>query len=325
MTTSPSRLYILRLTAGYVAVASALPYLALKVVWLSGGGLGVADRAMMRESTMVALNAATAGMDVVGILLALVFAHGWGRVPAWLLLPPIWVATGLLSRFVVGVPIAGVLSALDTDAGPTVTSGPVDGWVYVLVYIEFAGMGLGLIVSFFLYARMRWAGVFQATTHGPQRGASRHVQAVLANVTAAGATGLGVLYLAWAFGATVGLSQAVAARRTLVGSIINGLDAVLMMAGAAGVLTMAHRIGRKLPPWLPLSMAWIGSASLFGWGLWQTINVVGETALMRGTESRALVNLVGLLRMTVGLMMGLLTAFLIAERHESSHTDQVAD
>lgn len=180
-------------------------------------------------------------------------------------------------------------------------------------------------MSFFLYARTRWAGVFQATTHGLQRGTSRHVQAVLANVTAAGATGLGVLYVAWAFGATLGLSEGIAARRTLIGSIINGLDAVLMMAGAAGVLTMPHRIGRTLPPWLPLSMAWIGSASLFSWGLWQTINVVGETALMRGTESRAVPNLVGLLRMTVGLMMGLLTAFLVAERHESSHEDRLAD
>jgi hypothetical protein len=309
-----------------VAVASALPYLALKVVWLSGGALGVADRAMMHEPTMVALNAATAGMDVVGIMLALAFAHGWGaRIPAWLLLPPMWVATGLLTRFVVGVPIAGVLSAVTADSAPAVTSGPVDGWVYVLVYIEFAGMGLGLMLSFFLYTRTRWAGLFRSSTDGPLAQASRHVQAVLANATATGATGLGVLYLAWAFGATLGLSEGVAARRTIVGSMINGLDGVLMMAGAAGVLMLAHRVGRTLPTWLPLSMAWVGSASLFGWGLWQTINVLGGTALMRGVESRALVNLVGLLRMTVGLMMGLLIAFLVAERHEASSTAQLVD
>jgi hypothetical protein len=84
---------------------------------------------------------------------------------------------------------------------------------------------------------------------------------VLANATATGATGLGVLYLAWAFGATLGLSEGVAARRTIVGSMINGLDGVLMMAGAAGV----------------------------------------------------------------GLMMGLLIAFLVAERHEASSTAQLVD
>lgn len=325
MTTRTSRLYVLRLVAGYVAVASALPYLALKVVWLSGGALGVADHAMMQEPTMVALNAATAGMDIVGIMLALAFAHRWGRIPAWLLLPPAWVATGLLSRFVVGVPIAWILSALKADSAPSVTSGPVDGWVYVLVYIEFAGMGLGLMVSFFLYARTRWAGVFRSSTHGLHAGPSRYVQGVLANLTATVAIGLGVLYLAWAFGATVGLSEGLAARRTIVGSMINSLDGLLMIAGAAGVLTMAHCIGRTLPPWLPLSMAWIGSASLFSWGLWQTINVVGDTALMRGTESRALVNLVGLLRMTVGLTMGLLIAFLVADRHEASSNGQFVE
>ena len=87
-----------------------------------------------------------------------------------------------------------------------------------------------------------------------------------------------------------------------------------MIAAGAGVLMMIHRIGESLPRWLPLAMTWAGTGSLFGWGLWQTINVLGETALMQGADGGAFVKLVGLLRLLVGLVMGLLTLFVIAER-----------
>ncbi len=142
--THPHRLRVLRVIAGYGAIASALPYLALKVVWLSGGTLGVADQSMMRDASTIVLNAITAGMDLVGIALALAFTHRWGlRMPVWLLLPPIWVATGLLTTFVVGVPITAIVNALASDSVPRVTSGPVQPWVYVVVYVEFAGLGSG--------------------------------------------------------------------------------------------------------------------------------------------------------------------------------------
>jgi hypothetical protein len=108
-----AQLPLLQSIAGYGAIVCALPYLALKVIWLAGGTLGVADLVTMGATSMVVLNAITAGMDLVGIVLALAFSHPWGlRIPAWLLLPPVWVATGLLTTFVVGVPIFSVLSAL---------------------------------------------------------------------------------------------------------------------------------------------------------------------------------------------------------------------
>jgi hypothetical protein len=72
VTTHPHRLRVLRLIAGYGAIASALPYLALKIVWLSGGSLGVAVQSMMRDASMIVLNAITAGMDLVGVSAACV-------------------------------------------------------------------------------------------------------------------------------------------------------------------------------------------------------------------------------------------------------------
>jgi hypothetical protein len=131
---------------------------------------------------------------------------------------------------------------------------------------------------------------------------------------------LGVLSLAWAFGATIGLPQEVAARRTIVGALINGIDGVLTLAAGVGVLLMIHRTGEHLPKWLPLAMTWAGTGSLFGWGLWQTINVLGETALLQGAGGGAFVKLVGLFRMLVGLTMGLLTLFVIAEHRDTAST-----
>jgi hypothetical protein len=308
-------LRVARLIAGYGAIACALPYLALKIVWLAGGTLGVADPTIIRDASMIALNAVTAGMDLVGIGIALAFTHRWGmRIPAWLILPPMWVASGLLARFVVWVPITAAISALASDALPRVVGGPVRPWVYVLVYIEFAGLGVGLMLAFLLYARTRWADTLQSATGAFQQGATHAVQVPLANTTALLATAAGVLRLAWAFGAPIGLSEEAVARRTILGSLIDAIDGAMMIGAAAGVLMMVHRLGRNTPFWLPLAMIWVGAGSLFAWGLWPLINVLGQTALLRGTERMALVDLANLHCVLVGLTMALLTLFVLAER-----------
>jgi len=300
-----SRPRVARLIAGYGAIACAVPYLALKAVWLSGGNLGVAQPALMQEPSMIALNAITAGMDLVGIALALAFTHEWGlRLPAWILLPPMWVATGLLARFVVGVPVT-MLNALLSGSVPRGSGGPVQPWVYIVVYIGFAGMGIGLLAAFFLYARTRWAAVLESPLRGVEPGATREVQSLLANATATLALALGVLHLAWA---AVG-------RR---GSLVSGIDGALMVCAAAGVSMMARRIGGTVRFWLPVTMTWVGAGSMFAWGAWQTTNVLGQTALLRPTEGMALVNLVGLFNLIVGLAMGLLALFMAAERHAQS-------
>lgn len=315
------RLRVARLVAGYGAIACALPYLALKIVWLGGGTLGVADRVMMGDASMVALNAVTAGMDVVGIGIALAFTHRWGlRIPAWLLLPPMWVATGLLARFVVWVPITAAIKVLAAESVPRVTGGPVLPWVYVLVYIEFVGLGIGLIVAFLLYVRARWPDTVGSTAGASPPGATHAVQVPLANGASLLAIGAAALRLAWAFGVPVGLSHEAAARRTLLGSSLNAIDAAMMVAGGIGLLMIVHRIGRKTPFWLPLAMTWVGSGSLFGWGLWPLANVLAQTALLRGTARTALINLIDLLCTLVGLTMGLLALFALAERRATGPT-----
>jgi hypothetical protein len=308
------RLHLARVAAGYGAILCALPYLALKIVWLAGGTLGVADRRTMGAPSMFVLNLLTAGMDLVGIGIALAFTHRWGlRIPAWLLLPPMWVATGLLARFVVGVPAAVLANVLSSNS-IQVAGGPVQPWVYVVVYIGFAGLGIGLILAFLLFAMTRWPEVWRFTTNAVGRDVTHAVQVPLANTAALMAMAVGLLHLAWAIGATVGLGEQAGARRSIVSFLINGLDALLAIGAAASILVIVHRLGR-FPFWVPLAVTWVGAGSLFAWGAWSLINVLGQTALVQGrVEGQALLNYVALLRLIAGLVMGLLMLFLLTER-----------
>jgi hypothetical protein len=309
---------------GYGAVASALPYLALKLVWLAGGGLGVADARMMRDASMVALNVLTAAMDLVAIGLALAFTHEWGaKIPAWLVLPPMWVATGLLAKFVTAVPVVAAVERLGPGSIGRPVTGPVEPWVYSVVYAGFAGIGVGLMLAFILYVRVRWGDVFAA---GAQRSSPRRrhrVQVPLAASSATMAVAVGGLHLAWAFGSEIGVPPQLAAQRTIASSLINAVDAGVMIAGAAGVLMMVYGVSRRVPFWVPLALAWVGGAFLFAWGLWHMIVVLGNTPLAR-SDGMALVNFASLGRLIAGLVIGVLTLFVISEREASARGDCAA-
>ena len=315
---SPARLRVARLVIGYGVVACALPYLLLKIVWITGGHLGVADPALMREPSMVTLNAVTAVMDVMAIALALAFTHQRGvGIPAWLLLPPMWVATGLLSRFVVAVPVVMVVQAFARESTRVPAGGPVQPWVFLVVYAGFTGMGIGLVLAFGLYARARWAAVFSDHVSKVSVGAARTVLAPVANFAALMAAASSALHLAWAFGATIGLRADLVAGRTFSSSLLNAIDAAMGLSAAAGILIMVHGPGRLIGKWSVVSLTWVGSGSLFAWGLWHLINVLGDTALVRDrTQGMALVNLLSLVRLIAGLAIGLVSLVLMGARTE---------
>ena len=301
---------------GYGAIASALPYLALKLVWLAGGGLGVADERMMREASMVALNVVTAGMDLVAIGIALAFTHEWGaKIPAWLVLPPMWVATGLLAKFVTAVPILAVVEALRSDTSGRSVAGPVQPWVYTVVYTGFLGMGVGLMLAFVLYVRERWRGAFEVGAQPPSN--RRSVEMPLAAAAAIMAVAVSALHLGWAFGAEIGVPQQIAAERSLSSSLVHSLDAAIMIAGAAGVLMIVHGRSGRMPFWIPLTMAWVGGGFLFAWGLWHMVVVLGNTPLASG-GGMVLVNFASLVRLIAGLVIGVLLLLVVTEREAAA-------
>jgi hypothetical protein len=316
-----ARIGAARLIVGYGAIACALPYLALKFVWLSGGQLGVSDPVMMRDASMIALNTTTAIMDMVGIGIALAFTHAWGlRAPAWLVLPPMWVASGLLSRFALAGPIAVIATVMAPQSHSTirVTGGPVEPWVYAVVYTEFAGLGIGLMLAFVLYARRRWTFVFHPTRDADSL--THDLQVPLARAAAVMAGLVALVQLSWAAGATFGLDRDVAAQRTFVSTAVNTIDATMTIAAGAGVLAIVDRLGRPLTFWRWLALTWLGGGALFAWGLWTLINVLGNTALVRGrVVVSGLLNFVALTQLLTGLVIGLVMLFVLAERHANEH------
>jgi len=134
--TARPRTPVLHRAVGWAAVAGTLPYLTIKALWLARVDAGLPDPAMLTDSTMIAMNGITAAMDALVIALAMALTHRWGyRLPAWLLLLPVWVGTGFL------VPIAVVnLPATVFLLGPgsTVADGSLAPWVGPLVYGGFA-------------------------------------------------------------------------------------------------------------------------------------------------------------------------------------------
>src|SRR3990172_6086420 len=118
MKTTP-QMHFARLIAGYGAIGFMIPYLALKIVWLSGNPIGFNDESLVGKPGMIAANAMSFGMDFVAVGLALTFTPRWGlRVPAWLVLFPMWVATGFLAPAVVIAPIAIITQGLGSNPSP---------------------------------------------------------------------------------------------------------------------------------------------------------------------------------------------------------------
>lgn len=139
------------------AVIATLPYSALKVAWLSGSRIGLADSSFGTSATMHVLNGTTLCLDLVALALAFTFFTGV-RAPKWLLLPTMWVGYGLLGQIVMIIGPSVIVQAI---TGPPATSdgaAPIASWVYAAVYTGFSGLGLCLLPAFGIYAWQRWAG-----------------------------------------------------------------------------------------------------------------------------------------------------------------------
>ncbi|WP_051399459.1 hypothetical protein [Haloechinothrix halophila] len=257
----------MRAIVGYAAAVSALPYLGLKLLWLSGSDAGITDPAFAEDGGIYALNLLTAGMDVVAIVLAVTFASRRGmRAPAPLVLFPIWVGTGFLAPIVVATPLAATTSG-DSAGASTL---PLAGWVIPLVYGSFVGLGVLLLTAFLLYARERWSGRLTTVPRGP-------VAALLGSALA--------LFVAVVHGVWI--------IREDGGDVVWAVHGAFALIGVVGVWWL-----RRGVRWLPLMAAWAGSGALFAWGAWNSLNTLGGTVLVMGEPStlgvaRALAQVLG--------------------------------
>lgn len=176
--------------AAWVAALACLPYLTLKTAWVAGSSLGIPPESPLLDHTLVLrlANAGTVVMDGAVIVLVLLLVRPWGlRAPGWLLLVPVWIATGLLLPIVLGYPAQLVAGALGAGgSGSTSGAEPfLDSWVFAVVYGGFIVQALALTTLFLRYAGRRWAGV--------ARGRPGQTRAAGCRVTVRGAPPPGVL------------------------------------------------------------------------------------------------------------------------------------
>ena len=141
-----------------VAVAACLPYLVLKIAWVCGSTFGIQDPGSSGGGAITALNTVTVVMETVAVTSALALTRPWGkRLPAWLPVLPMWIASGLIGTVLVAMPISMLTSgsAVAPDSSHT-HAGPATVFVDVAVDGGIAVQGLTLIPLFILYARERW-------------------------------------------------------------------------------------------------------------------------------------------------------------------------
>ena len=255
----------LRTAVCWGAAAATLPYLALKGLWLAGSDVGIVDAATLDNGTYRAANAVTVVLDAFVVLLALALTYRFGRrLPAWLLVAPMWVATGLLG------PIAALLPATVTLASDRARGASQDAladWVYVLVYTGFTVQGLLIGAAFALYAARRWPGVLHGRLGAAGASPLAPVHRFLAGGLAVLAAVVAALNLAYALGMRAGLGE-LADRQTGVDRLTLAVYAAFGLLVVVGLPALVTRRPAGWPAWLPLAMTWLGSGAMTAWGLY---------------------------------------------------------
>lgn len=299
-----------------LTVAACLPYLALKLLWLSGGTLGIPRDSPLHTagSTLWVLNALTVLMDTVVVLLALALARPWGRrLPAPLLALPLWGASGLLGPIALGFPVQALYHAL-SGAAPQRGSGNGSGalledWVWSLVYSGFTVQGLALGTLFALYVRERWGPLLGSRPARPVPLGPAWRAAGAAGC--AGALGIGVVRAVEA----LGLWSADPADHGADSRIVDGCFALFALLAVAGTVRLLRGAGRTRL-WVPLAAVWSGSGTLACWGGWLLLGAFSGGGQVLGQRTDGLLNLLHATQAAAGLLLAAVAAH--AVRHRSA-------
>ncbi|MEU8551894.1 hypothetical protein AB0C81_33820 [Streptomyces roseoverticillatus] len=270
-----------------VTITACLPYLGLKAAWVAGSHIGIPEGSILRDAdtSLVVANAVTILMDAAVVVLALLLTRPWGRrVPAWLLLLPMWGAVGLLTPIMYGFPAQLLVRALGGGAAAGSGGGGkrqfLDEWVFGVVYTGFIVQGLALGALFVLYARDRWGHLWQGTVGDLKAASPGRGQRAALTAAAVLAVVPGGVHLLWACGRPAGLAPEIARAYDAVfaaGETGYVLYAAATAAGIALLLSGAGR-GSRLPLRVPLLLAGVGSAASAAWGGWQLLATLTSLA-----------------------------------------------
>lgn len=301
-----------RILVGYLAIAALLPYFALKLTWIAGSTLGIAHTSPAEVAVVQGGNIATAAMEVLAVLIILAFTHSWGRrLPAWLVLPPTWIATGLLAPFIITGPAVAVSVATEAFS---VGDGSLEPWVGPLVYISFGAQAMGITASFVLYARCRWPHVLADRLAGRPLGHAEPTLKVFAWSSSAVLAGVALIRAVWAGGWTTGLGPELIDARSVADRLADASTAVFAAAAIAGFITLVLRYPRNALSWISVLLVWLGSGAVFGSGLYSLALFFGATAgAGTGNVHMGLTPFLDLAQVLVGTVVAVAGTFVLAQ------------
>lgn len=309
----------LRKICGYGAAIAVTPYLLIKIVWTFGLFLPTEQ---MGDASWRMINAVTAVLAAIGILLAMAFSRPWGeRLPAWLVALPIWIGTGLLVPMLLIAPFLGPAAIMrDQEAGAA------DFWVYEQIFVMISLFGIGIFLPLALagYAMTRWPEALSGTTDYKELpGNTLQMQTVLARIVAAGCILLGVIKLYWAVGGSFGLDPSMMGGRDIWWHLLTLSMSVWSFAGAWGILVISSRRGSKrfLPP---MAAAWISSGALFSNNLYSALSSVRHNA-QPSPEYPVAWLLTTQAGIVLGVMMGMTILLVLHERRRALRETNVGN
>lgn len=264
-----------------VVIVACAPYLLLKCAWLAGNQVGIPQGSVLLEGTAVlyAVNALTLVMDALVIVLALALIRPWGRrIPAWLLLGPLWVGTGLLTPILLGAPLSALASLFEPDGqrGPSDAESFLDGWVSAVVYGGFSVQGLALGLLFFLYAKDRWGAALggrladlrtdggAAGLAGRRERPSRTLTLVALALTLVPFT----LHLLWALGARTALPTDPAKEMDSELRLSEVVHATFALSALVALVAVACLPWRRVRVGTVAALSWCGGSGMTAWGGW---------------------------------------------------------
>lgn len=274
--------------AAWISAVGCLPYVFLKVVWTLDMPVGISDRSLLHRSGWVAGNALMAAIELAGLLLVLALTRSWARrAPAWLLLFPVWVGTGLLFEVVVGAVLVGLLSAPSQASGRSTAFGGIQPWVFVMVYSAFAVQGVALAVAFSCYVRTRWGRLLSERTGEVLARRTARVRtwtedhlAEMAETVAGMAIAVALVFGYWAAGGSLGLSGS--QPQPSLG--LQASRSIGALTAAVGLLGLAGRWGHRRRFWLPAALTWVGSGAMVAF---DGLNLVLNRLLLFGMDASA--------------------------------------
>ncbi|WP_435875053.1 hypothetical protein [Nonomuraea fuscirosea] len=269
-----------RRAAGYAAAGAMSLYLLVKVVW-------IALEVRHGTADWVLLNAVTVVMALAGIGLGLALAQPWGmRLPAWLVVPVVWISGGFLVSMLPYL----IVSSLLAPGTPEPAGEPgLPAWETVFIGAGFLGMALALVVGLPLYLRDRWPWAFAGRTSDRATGrasgrASDGAADGAADRAAVGAgagartrwimvapVALAVLWTYWAAGGTAGLDPSAPRSEGADARLLLADSALCAVCGVWSLWALNGRGGARTPSWLPMALGFVASGSLFAWGAWKLL------------------------------------------------------